>query len=111
MAKRGNYRRRYRSDTNQADIVAYLRKAGAVVSIIGQPVDLAVCYQGITTLCEVKGKTGKLNPDQEDFREAWPARLPVLRTTNDAKELLWSLQRVSAYLGASNAFLKGSTNG
>ena len=51
-------RRRTRADTNQKDIVAGLRKCGASVYILDDPIDLLVGYEGLTTLIEVKGPAG-----------------------------------------------------
>jgi hypothetical protein len=46
-----------RVDANQAAIVAALRGAGAVVEIIGQPLDLLVGYDGRWVVVEVKDGT------------------------------------------------------
>lgn len=67
-----------RVDANQAEIVAALRAAGALVWIIGLPVDLLVGHAGQTALVEVKTLTGKRNPKaakhtklQRDFMASW----------------------------------------
>lgn len=67
-----------RVDSNQAEIVEALRKAGASVWIIGLPVDLLVGYRGHSMLMECKTLTGKRNPKparhtqlQKDFMLNW----------------------------------------
>ena len=56
--------RRTAVDKNQAEIVAALRKIGAVVFIIGQPFDLLVRFRGQWRVLEVKEVGGKLTPGQ-----------------------------------------------
>lgn len=61
-----------RVDANQDQIVSALRAAGAVVWIIGLPVDLLVGYKGHTFLVEVKNDPRKrLTALQADFFESW----------------------------------------
>ena len=43
-----------RIDANQAQVISALQAAGAIVEIIGQPVDLLVGYQGKFMLVEIK---------------------------------------------------------
>lgn len=65
-------RRAARVDSNQADICAALRNAGATVWIIGLPVDLLVGYQNHTFLVEVKTTSKKrLTTLQTDFFQHW----------------------------------------
>lgn len=62
-----------RTDANQTEIVAALRKAGAYVWVIGLPVDLLVGHKGRTFLVEVKTTSKKrLTPLQADFFDNWP---------------------------------------
>jgi hypothetical protein len=66
-------RRAARVDTNQQDIVAALRAAGAYVWIIGLPVDLLVGYKNHTFLVEIKTTSKKrLTTLQTDFFQYWP---------------------------------------
>ena len=69
-------RRAARIDANQPEIVAALRKAGALVEIIGQPVDLLVGIRGQFMLMEIKdGKKVKsaqeLTAAQKAFFAKW----------------------------------------
>jgi hypothetical protein len=69
-------RRAARVDANQGEVIDALRKAGASVLVIGQPVDLLVGHRGVTLLMECKnpqsryGKAGA-NDNQRSFMEAW----------------------------------------
>ena len=61
-----------RVDANQDQIVSALRAAGAVVWIIGLPVDLLVGYKNHTFLVEIKTDSKKrLTGLQSDFFENW----------------------------------------
>jgi len=67
-----------RTDANQAEIVAAMRKAGATVWVIGLPCDLLIGHRGQTLLMEVKTLTGKRAPKaakytalQVSFMAAW----------------------------------------
>ena len=51
-----------RVDANQADIVKAMREAGAIVWVIGLPVDLLIGCNGHTVLAEVKILKGKKAP-------------------------------------------------
>lgn len=68
---------RMQNDANQPDIVSKLRKAGYSVLIIGQPLDLLVSDASDMWLVEIKTKTGKLNPKQEDFILKWRGK-PII---------------------------------
>ncbi len=74
-------RRAAKIDRNQPEIVAALRKAGAMVQplhSIGQGFpDLLVFFRGVLTLLEVKDgdlpPSGRaLTPDQVEFHRVWP---------------------------------------
>ena len=61
-----------RVDANQDQIVSALRAAGAVVWIIGLPVDLLVGFKNHTFLVEIKTTSKKrLTKIQTDFFENW----------------------------------------
>ncbi len=63
-------RRAARTDANQAVIVRELRDRGALVILLGQPVDLLVGYRGAWALVEVKaGPRSKIQPSQKAFLE------------------------------------------
>ncbi len=61
-------RRNPRVDSNQPVIVRELRDRGALVVVLGQPVDLLVGYGGEWCLVEVKaGPRSKIRPSQQKF--------------------------------------------
>lgn len=83
-----------RVDGNQAEIVSYLREAGATVYILKLPVDLLVGYNGNTALVEVKdlstgyGRKGA-NPNQQSFMETWKGgTVAVINDIEGAKHLI-----------------------
>ena len=87
------YRRVARRDNNEQDIVEGLRKGGASVYILDNPVDLLVGYEGMTTLIEVKGLKGPaggtshrvLSSAQKDFIAEWKGgRILIVRTLEEA---------------------------
>lgn len=86
-------RRAARRDSNEADIVDTLRRLGWSVECVsrrGFP-DL-VCGRGgaggSVVLCEVKGRLGRLTPDQIAWRAAWRGPAPILlRSIEDAVAL------------------------
>lgn len=84
--------KRHRSDTNQNDIVDYLRSTGRSVVVLSQVgagcPDLLVGNHGHNILMEVKTKTGKLSETQIEFMNGWRGRTPyVVRSVEDVKEL------------------------
>lgn len=65
-------------DTTQAAIVSAMRAMGAVVWVIGLPLDLLVGYRGRTLLVECKSVVGKRDPKpakytplQKSFMSEW----------------------------------------
>jgi hypothetical protein len=65
-------RRAARVDANQEQIISALRAAGAMVWIIGLPVDLLVGFKNHTFLVEIKTDSKKrLTGLQADFFENW----------------------------------------
>ena len=64
-----------RTDASQDAIVSALQAAGAVVYLIGRPVDALVGFRNVTLLMEFKtpgtwyGK--KMNPNQKAFMDTW----------------------------------------
>ena len=86
-------RRAARTDTNQAQIVAELRKAGCTVQhlhAIGQGTpDLLVGYAGTNYLLEVKDgakspSRRKLTPDEEEWHRRWGGQVAVVATSAEA---------------------------
>ena len=67
-----------RTDSTQAAIVSAMRAMGAVVWVIGLPLDLLVGYRGRTLLVECKSMVGKqtkrpagYTPLQKTFMSEW----------------------------------------
>lgn len=90
-------RKAARVDKNQGDIVAALRKAGAEVYIIREPVDLLVYWRGRWTPLEVKdpdrrGLAGEFTPPQRRFFAATRAKVPVVY---DAEGAIRALQELA----------------
>lgn len=88
-----------RVDANQAEIVAVLRKLGAVVILTSQlknAFDFIVCYRGQTYLCEVKDGTKppsarKLTEGEMKCKEAVESvgvKYHVIESVTQALEML-----------------------
>jgi len=75
-------------DANQAEIVAALRQAGAVVTVlsrVGQGcADLAVGKHGKFWWMEIKTAKGKLTPMEKEFMELWTDNYVIVRTPEEA---------------------------
>jgi len=79
-------------DANQSEIVQALRKAGCTVQSLasigrGCP-DLLVAREPGLWLMEIKGKKGKLTADQEIWIDQWRGPVHIVRTTDDALQLV-----------------------
>lgn len=77
-----------RVDSNQAEIVADLRKVGASVVLLhevgcGCP-DILVGFRGNNYLIEIKTRDGKLNRLQRLWHEAFRGQVAVARTSEEA---------------------------
>lgn len=84
--------RRAKVDQNQKEIVNQLRKAGYSVLHLhavgeGCP-DICVGKDGVNYLLEIKNKAGKLTPKQEIFFDSWQGTAHVVRTFEQALEVL-----------------------
>ena len=83
-------RLRARTDENQREIVAALRKAGrSVVTLhqVGKGVpDLLVGYRGQNFLLEIKVPGGDLTDDQIEFEQTWRGDVIVARSPAEAIE-------------------------
>lgn len=87
-------RRAAKVDSNHADIVKALRKAGCAVqdlSAVGRGVpDLLACRAGINVLIEVKRpkakgqSAGTLTDEQIAWIDRWPADVHVVTTAEEA---------------------------
>lgn len=69
-------------------LVEYLKARGAQVCKIQQPVDLLICFRGITAIAAVKTGKGKLSASQTAFMGRWDGIQAVLRNEADCDELL-----------------------
>lgn len=86
-------RRRARTDSNHAEIVEALRRAGCTVQSLaaigdGTP-DLLVGYDGRNLLVEVKDgakspSRRRLTPDERTWHAAWAGQVAVASTIDEA---------------------------
>lgn len=88
-------RRQARVDSNQAEIVAGLRKIGASVQLLhmvgGGCPDALVGWRGMNTLLEIKDgekppSARKLTDDQVDWHADWRGQVTVVETLEQAIE-------------------------
>jgi hypothetical protein len=77
-----------RVDANQDEIVRALRRVGATVEVIGQPLDLLVGYHGVNYLLECKTKRGTLTMGQVDFTAHWRGHWDVVRSVDEALQAI-----------------------
>lgn len=77
-----------RTDANQADIAADLRRCGCSVQdlhIVGKGCpDLAVGVRGLTFLLEVKVGKGTLTDDEKDWHAEWRGQVAIVHSTEEA---------------------------
>ena len=78
---------RHRSDGNKAGIRDALLAVGASV-YESDWVDLVVGYRRRTYLIEVKTKTGKLNPSQQELFDTWRGHYSICRSPDDALRVI-----------------------
>jgi hypothetical protein len=73
-------------DENQAEIMAALRKVGASVYVIEEPVDLLVGFRRRTIAIEVKNpkRDWKLTPQQEIFFRDFAGEAYVVESVHEA---------------------------
>lgn len=81
---------KYKRDGNEAEIVKAMEAIGATVNKInGRDIpDLLVSYRGKWFVMEVKTKIGKLREGQERFQQVNCAPVYVVRTSDEAIEVL-----------------------
>lgn len=86
-------------DKNETHIIRFLRRCGASVVQLDDPgvSDLLVGVGGLNLLLEVKGKTGRLTPQQKKFFDDWCGQVSMIRSITDAKEILRSIMPVYHY--------------
>jgi Holliday junction resolvase len=77
-------------DNMEAEITSALLASGCTVqqiSIKGVP-DLLVGFNGMNFLLEVKSAKGTLTPDQVEFFEMWEGQVTLVRTIEEALEVI-----------------------
>ena len=78
-----------RKDKNQGDIVDALRKVGATVRVMHDPLDLIVGFRGRNFLLECKqekkkGWASELTPAQIKFCNEWQGQHAIVYTAEEA---------------------------
>jgi hypothetical protein len=86
-------RRAAKRDTAEAEIIQTLKACGFTVVQLSQPnvPDLMLSRPGWCGLAEVKTGKKRLRPGQEQFAGAWPTKVWVLRSVDDALALAKTL--------------------
>ena len=78
-------RRAARVDKSQNEIVYALRRIGARVAFIKQPLDLLVGFRGRNILLEVKTPgQGRVTKEQQEFIDSWPGEAHIVETIEQA---------------------------
>lgn len=97
--------RKAKTDANQKELVAVMRKLGMSVAITSNAhdgfTDTVVGYGGVTVLVEIKDgnkplSRRKLTPAQVDFHGAFKGAITVIETVDQAIELVNRIKQVSA---------------
>jgi len=97
------FMRAARTDKNQKEIVAALRKIGASVASLhrlgGGVPDILVGYRGYNLLMEIKtpAKASKLNDRQLEWHAEWKGQACVVRCVEDA---LSAIQAFAIHCGS-----------
>ena len=86
---------RSKTDGNQTEIVAALKKAGASVLHLhtlrhGAP-DLCVGFRGRNYLMEIKTERGRMTPDEYAFEQNWNGSYFLVRTVDEALLLIGAM--------------------
>lgn len=83
---------RKRADQNQSEIVDALRGMGVSVLVLSQVgkscPDLLIGHRGKNYLIEVKSEGGELSKGQAEFLDTWKGRCFIVRSVEEALELL-----------------------
>src|SRR6266436_5504446 len=84
----GSFSGRSRVDTNQAEIISTLKKAGCTVLSLtrlgGGAPDLLAARGGKMWLMEVKTNSGMVRKEQKDWAKSWNAPVHVVRSSEEA---------------------------
>ena len=96
-----SFRRAARTDSNQTEIVAAFRKAGASVKLVHTVkgfVDAVVGINGRNLLIEIKDgskppSARKLTGDEGDFHRKWKGTIDIVESVDDVAKVLAKLHR------------------
>lgn len=79
-----------KTDDNEKDIIAALKKIGCTVERIGRPVDLLVGFRKRNYLIECKNTEGRntLTQAQKKFIPAWQGQVRIVHTPDEAIQLV-----------------------
>lgn len=95
--------RAHKVDANQAEIIAAFRELGCSVhdcSEVGRGFpDLVVGCAGVNLLVECKTESGVLTPEQVRFMEEWRGVAYVIRSAQEARDLVIQTRRGIAKRG------------
>jgi len=91
-----SFRRAARTDSNQTEIVAAFRQAGASVKLVHTVkgfVDAVVGINGRNLLVEIKDgskppSARMLTPDEEDFHRGWKGTIHIVESVDDVVKVL-----------------------
>ena len=89
--------RAHKVDANQAEIIAAFRELGCSVhdcsGVGGGFPDLVVGLVGVNLLVECKTDAGTLTPEQERFSQEWRGTMRIVRSADEARELVTRTRR------------------
>ena len=80
-------------DSNEGDIIKVFELAGASVEKIDTPCDLIIGFLGRSYLVEIKTEKGTLTPKQKSFIRNWKGDYYIVRTIEQALELINNLRK------------------
>jgi hypothetical protein len=91
-----SFRRAARTDSNQTEIVAAFRQAGASVKLVHTVkgfVDAVVGINGRNLLVEIKDgskppSARKLTSDESDFHRTWKGKIDIVESVDDVARVL-----------------------
>ena len=82
----GSLRRAAKRDANERPIIEALRRIGASVVVMKEPVDLLVGFRGRTVALEVKDIGGTLTEAQKDFFARFCGEAYVVQNVQQAMQ-------------------------
>lgn len=95
-----SFRRAAKVDSNQQEIIAAFRRAGATVKpvhTVKKFVDIVVGINGKNLLVEIKdGKKApskrKLTEGEQEFHEGWKGRVHIVESVDDVARMLSAIE-------------------